>query len=196
MTIDWDQLFAPAYGSSCRSWRRRGAQPSSALGAPVDHVDEVERPDQAYELTARPGGTTWSGAGGLGGRGGLERCSRTARRGAHAVPRRCRRFDGEAPRPTTARAAGAPRARAWSSRCSPATTASTTRPRAFERAGAVPDARGEQSDARPGGRVHRRRWRRPSATVQIVMIPGGFSGGDEPDGSGEVHHRVSSARPQ
>ena len=23
---------------------------------------------------------------------------------------------------------------------------------------------------------------------QIIMLPGGFSGGDEPDGSGEVHH--------
>ena len=28
------------------------------------------------------------------------------------------------------------------------------------------------------------------ARSQMIVLPGGFSGGDEPDGSGEIHHGV------
>ena len=44
----------------------------------------------------------------------------------------------------------------------------------------------------PAGRRRdpRRRWSSEINKSQIVMIPGGFSGGDEPDGSAQVHHRV------
>ena len=95
--------------------------------------------------------------------------------------------------PRTSTCSAAPRSpvRVLSSPCSPATTASTTPPAPSRSAGAEADTFVVQQPlARGCCREHRRAGEVASASSQIVMIPGGFSGGDEPDGSAQVHHRV------
>ena len=69
---------------------------------------------------------------------------------------------------------------------SPAPTARYDTARAFEQAGAEREILVVKnlSACRHRG-DHRAAWKRPSASAQIVMLPGGFSGGDEPDGSGK-----------
>ena len=44
------------------------------------------------------------------------------------------------------------------------------------------------------GRLRRAGLPGAARSSQIIFVPGGFSGGDEPDGSGQVHHRLLPQR--
>lgn len=57
--------------------------------------------------------------------------------------------------------------------------------RAFERAGALPDVLVVKNLSAAGIEETIERMAKSIAQSQIIMIPGGFSGGDEPDGSGK-----------
>ena len=119
----------------------------------------------------------------------MKACSRTApRRKSAQRPRRCPPSASKGSGPGLPRPGAAGRHLRRPARGHPGVPRQQLRVRLrrapSSAAGAVPDSvRGEQPDARCRGRVHRRAWRGSSATSQIVMIPGGFSGGDEPDGS-------------
>ena len=73
--------------------------------------------------------------------------------------------------------------RAWSFRCSPATNCEYDSAAAFERAGAVPTVYVVNNLTPKAVAESTAELARLIRASQIVMIPGGFSGGDEPDGS-------------
>ena len=206
--IDMGQLFEPAYGTfvielaaarmpspSSRAGRRRTRRQRGCGGAWPS--DQRLRAD-----LRRPGGRSRRGCRRPGSaEAGWKACSRTApRRKSAQRPRRCppSASKGRRPRPhgpaLLGDTSGAPRVVIP---VFPGTNCEYDTAAAFERAGAVPTVvRGEQSDARGRGRVHRRTGDGLIRASQIVMIPGGFSGGDEPDGSAQVHHRLLPQRPK